>query len=234
VATALNLEQIDAITLDLDDTLWDVWSVIGRAEQKLWAHINEHHPEVGSRYNAESLREAKDIVAAEHPDLLHDMTEMRRLSLVHAFKTAGGDVSGVDDAMALFLHARNDVVFFDDAMEGLERIAARLPMLAVSNGNADINAIGIDHLFKGAMSSITAGVSKPHPDIFLKACDVLSVAPSRTLHVGDHPHQDVDGAHNAGLKTAWINRNASPWSGDTTPDIVAVDMLELADCLLGS
>jgi putative hydrolase of the HAD superfamily len=45
------------------------------------------------------------------------------------------------------------------------------------------------------------GIAKPHPKIFLIACEKLCVAPEEALYVGDHPTTDIDPAHEAGMHT---------------------------------
>jgi putative hydrolase of the HAD superfamily len=52
------------------------------------------------------------------------------------------------------------------------------------------------------------------------------------LHVGDDAQLDVAGAHAAGLRSAWINRNGSAWAGTAPPHISVRSLHELADCLL--
>jgi putative hydrolase of the HAD superfamily len=36
----------------------------------------------------------------------------------------------------------------------------------------------------------------------------------QTVHVGDHPEFDVQGARSAGLHSIWVNRSGQPWPGE--------------------
>src|SRR3546814_20966549 len=56
--------------------------------------------------------------------------------------------------------------------------------------------------------------SSDRPRIFLAAAEHLGVAPPQILHVGDDPVMDMAGARDAGLRTAWINRDGLPWPSD--------------------
>ena len=47
-------------------------------------------------------------------------------------------------------------------------------------------------------------VSKPSTKIFHRTLDELDVSPAQTVHVGDHPITDVNGANWAGLVSIWI------------------------------
>lgn len=56
------------------------------------------------------------------------------------------------------------------------------------------------------------GVAKPHPRIFLVACEGLGIQPAEALYVGDDPVKDVDPAHEAGLFT-FLRRGSGKHAG---------------------
>ena len=64
------------------------------------------------------------------------------------------------------------------------------------------------------------------------------MTPGEVLHVGDDPEMDVLGAQRAGLRCAWINRNAVNWQAEhEDPDYIVRDLHELAqrlDCGIAS
>src|SRR5690606_32303329 len=159
------------ITLDLDDTLWPFAPIGARIELGLHAFFLEHSPATAERFPIEGMRVLRGQVHAENPHLLHDLSTLRRLTIERPPRETGGDPALADAAHAVFHRERNRVDFYPDALEGLERIAARVPVIAVSNGNADLEAIGIAHLFAGQMSALMHGKPKPHASIFLAACE---------------------------------------------------------------
>lgn len=54
--------------------------------------------------------------------------------------------------------------------------------------------------------NLDSGVGcKPEPDAFLELSRRLQVLPEEILYVGDNPINDIEGARNAGMKTAWLN-----------------------------
>lgn len=60
--------------------------------------------------------------------------------------------------------------------------------------------------FRGpVLVSSEIGEQKPSPRAFKALEDALDCAPRDTLYVGDDPHSDVEGAHEAGMQTVWIN-----------------------------
>ena len=73
--------MIKAITFDLDDTLWDVWPVVERAEQHLHKWLRLHYPRIPQRYSPLELRELCAEIAAARPEISHDRTRLRKDAL---------------------------------------------------------------------------------------------------------------------------------------------------------
>jgi FMN hydrolase / 5-amino-6-(5-phospho-D-ribitylamino)uracil phosphatase len=221
-----------AISLDLDDTLWPIWPVIEQAEQALHDFLCERCPKTAAAFPIARMRELRARIAAEHPQFAHDFTHQRKLSLAHALHSVGEDATHLEDAFTTFHAARNRVEFYPDALAALERLTARWPVAALTNGNADLVAIGIAHHFNVCVTAREAGHAKPDAPIFHAACERLGVAPHELLHVGDDPWLDIHGAHAAGIRTCWINRRNEPWPEAFSPPDLQFDTLaELADWL---
>lgn len=222
------MQGIRTITLDLDDTLWPISPVIVRAEQALYAWLQKHYPRITERYSERELLQQRLAVAAEFPGKNHDFTFMRREVLARVAEAVGYGADYVDDAMEVFMAHRNDVEMFPEVRPALEQLRERYRLVAVTNGNASLERIGIRKLFDGFVSAATAGAAKPAEKIFAAAVAAGGAAAHETLHVGDHPECDVDGANNAGLKTAWVNRDSAPWPDHLQrPDVIVRDVGEL-------
>ncbi|MDJ0812282.1 MAG: HAD family hydrolase [Woeseiaceae bacterium] len=227
------MQGIRTITLDLDDTLWPISPVIIRAEQGLYEWLQEHYPRITSRYSGRDLLQQRLDVAAEFPDKSHDFTFMRREVLARVAEAVGYGTDYVDDAMEVFMAHRNDVEMFPEVRPALEQLGRRYRVVAVTNGNASLERIGIRELFDGVVSASTAGAAKPAQRIFDAAVEIGGADAHETLHVGDHPECDVDGANNAGLRTAWVNRAGAEWPDHLQrPDVIVRDIGELL-ALLG-
>lgn len=223
---------VRAVTLDLDDTLWPFAPIGARIERTLHAWMEAHSPQTAARFPIGEMRALRECVVAEHPQHTHDLSLLRRLTIERALHESGGDVALAEAAYAIFFAERNRVDFYPDAPDALRRIAARVPVAAVSNGNADLAAIGIDAHFHFQLGAREHGAAKPDASIFHAACDRLGVPHAEVLHVGDHIEMDVLGAARAGLRTCWLDRDGLQWPhANVRPDLHFPTLTALADWL---
>jgi HAD superfamily hydrolase (TIGR01549 family) len=101
--------------------------------------------------------------------------------------------------------------FFDqiyhDALIALETLYRNhIRVIAISNAQGtldrDLEKYGIRHYFEHVLDSGAEGVSKPDPEIFVRAIDRCGVAAEEILHIGDNPTADVQGALAVGMQAA--------------------------------
>lgn len=228
---------IRAITLDLDDTLWPVAPAIDRAEAALDAWLRVHAPRTAARWPIDARRMLREQVDIEHPQLAHDFTTQRLITLERMLHASGDDVTLAQPAFDAFFAARCEVEHYGDSVDALGRLAARVPLAALSNGNACLQRIGLMHLFTFQLGAREHGAAKPASSIFHAACARLGCAPAQVLHVGDDVELDVIGAANAGLRTCWIRRpdasgHVRSWPrDDVRPDLAFTTLAALADWL---
>ena len=221
-----------ALTLDLDDTLWPIAPVMVQAEAALQAWLLAHAPRAARRWPVDAMRALRERIGRQHPDLAHDYSAQRRLTRAHVLADSGEDPALVEPAFAAYFAARNAVECYPDAIAALQRIAARVPVAALTNGNADLAAIGLQPHFRFSLGAREHGRPKPSACIFHAACARLQLAPRQVLHVGDDVEMDVAGAAGAGLATCWLNRDGRPWPRtDLRPDLEFDTLAALADWL---
>ena len=213
------------ISLDLDDTLWPVAPVIAAAERALFAWLQMRCPQAAIGHNVESMRALRARVAAQFPERSHDLTFLRRRALIEQFAAAGYAESLADDALEVFLAERNRVDFYADVRPSLMRLRASYRLIAVSNGNADLQRCGIGDLFDGHVTAIAAGAAKPDARIFEALRRMAGVSAAQVLHVGDDPLADVVGAMRAGMQAVWLNRESRPWPDELAPPARTVSTL---------
>ena len=225
--------RVRAITLDLDDTLWPVRPTIERAEAALQDWLRDHAPATAALLADAPLRQAiRADVEQRHADHWHDLTFLRREAIREALRRAGDDPALADPAFEVFYAARQRVELYADARPALEALAARYPVVALSNGNADVQRIGIGRHFCAAFSARALGVGKPDRRMFQVGARAAGVAPHEVLHIGDDALLDGVGALNAGMQMAWVNRAGHPWEHPAHQPHVTVPELRSLCALL--
>ena len=226
------MNNIRTITLDLDDTLWEIHPVIKRAEQRLYEWLGENHPRITEMYEPSDMFEVRRQVIAEFSEHAHNLTFLRRTVLGRVGIAAGYTTDFIDEAFDVFDGVRNDVDIFPEVIPALEALNRNFVVIAVTNGNANLETIGIDHLFSEVVTAAMAGAAKPARQMFDMAVQAGGASARETLHVGDHPCYDVDGARSAGLRTAWVNRTNSSWPDEfEKPELEVLHVGELPTLL---
>jgi putative hydrolase of the HAD superfamily len=227
------MRDLQAVIFDLDDTLWEVGPVIVRAEHAMRDYLAERYPRVLELHTLESMRDVRARMARKHPAMRHDFTWLRLESLRHHAREAGYPESMAEDVFTVFYRARNQVTLFDDVLPALERLRGRFRLLALSNGNADLAAIGLAGFFEHAVAARDAGVLKPDPRIFALLLERAGVTAEAALHVGDDAVADVEGARRAGITPVWVNRSGAVWPSVASPAPLTVRSLAELAALLG-
>jgi putative hydrolase of the HAD superfamily len=227
------MQQVLAICLDLDDTLWAIDQVIERAELAMLEWLARDYPRVTEAHDVHSMRAVRQRMVAEFPAMRHDFTFLRRQALAWHAREAGYPEQLADQAFEVFYAARNQVEVFADVVPALERLRTRFRLMTLSNGNADLGRIGLAHYFERTLAARDAGAAKPDRRIFQALLEGAKLAPAQVLYVGDDPQADVGGARGAGLHTAWVDRFGRSWPPGVQPaDLSVSDLGELADRLL--
>ena len=226
----LDIARIKAISIDLDDTLWPIWPTIEKAEKVLHNWLVEYAPMAAALFSTPSaLRDIRNHMAASRPDLKNDLSAVRRESIRLALYRAGENPLLADQAFEVFFAERQRVTLFEDAEPSLQFLAQRFPLVSVSNGNADLERVGLGSYFRAAVSAREFGVGKPDPRIFHAAAGAVDLTPADVLHVGDDATLDALGALNAGMQAAWINRSDHLWPHELEPDLTITTLTELCE-----
>lgn len=227
----MKFSQVAALTIDLDDTLWPVWPAIERAELRLHAWLVVHAPAFAQAVDVQGLRLLRDDVATEHPQWAHDFTAIRIESLRRGLSRHGYSPDLAEPAFEVFFAARHEVEFYADVQDALQRLSSRFPLLALSNGNANVQRVGLSDFFVGTVNAKQVGVGKPDARIFQRACATLNLPAARVLHVGDDLDLDVAGAQAAGLQAVWVRRSDTAHAHRPSSAHTVADLLALANCL---
>jgi putative hydrolase of the HAD superfamily len=229
----LDASKIRAISLDLDDTLWPVWPTIARAEIQMQDFLRPLAPATAAfMADPKARAHLRDSVVSAQPASAHDMSVLRLGMIEMALLHCGEPAAMAQEAFSVFYAARQQVDLYSDSAGALARLAARFPLLALTNGNADVHLVGIGHFFVGSVGAHTVGLPKPHKTIFDAAASALGFRHEEVLHVGDDALLDVLAALDAGMQSVWVNRSGLAWQHERSAHL-AVSSLDVLCVALG-
>lgn len=225
--------MIRCITFDLDDTLWAVDPVITQANKTLFAWLDENAPAFTRNYQIRDLISLRREVLQQLPHIAHSVSLIRFHQLRHGLLAAGYTEEDAEllaeRAFEVFLAARQQVVFFEHARDMLQQLHQQgFTLGALSNGNADINRVGLADLMDFQFSADQVGEMKPHPLMFRQMLQHTGLKPEEVVHVGDNPEHDVEGAAAEGIHTIWVNLQGKL---ENRPDCETVEVSCLSEIL---
>ena len=202
------IASVQAMTFDLDDTLYDNYPVIIRMEHELLSWLKHHHPAVGHLDKADWLA-LKLSAVQRQPELKSDVTLWRLAQLKLAFSQAGyhddDSHAAAQAAVDVALDWRNRFELPQQSLDVLAELGQNIPLVAITNGNVDLDKIGLTPYFQQVLKAGPDGSAKPSPEMFRKAQQFLGLPSERILHVGDHLVTDVQGAKRSGFAACWLN-----------------------------
>ncbi|WP_413736679.1 5-amino-6-(5-phospho-D-ribitylamino)uracil phosphatase YigB [Sodalis sp. RH21] len=202
------LRPFSALTFDLDDTLYDNRPVIARTELESVAFLQSYHPALKT-LDAGHFKALRAELRRQEPEIYHDVTRWRWRAVELALRNHGLSAqearAGADAAMANFARWRSDISVPDATHRTLGALAARWPLVAITNGNASPEACGLGDYFAFVLRAGPDGRAKPYRDMYHRAAIKLDVPLNGILHVGDDLAADVTGAIRCGMQACWIN-----------------------------
>lgn len=221
------LEPFQAISFDLDDTLYSNYPVMMATDAKMVAYFSKLlsgkitfiDGAKNTVFDYLFWKPFHQQVLKENPQLIHHVGDVRLATYTLGLKTVGLTASVAEceaqKALDYFVLQRSDFVVPATVHQLLKSLQKKYPLVAISNGNVDTDKIDISQYFQyrfhaGDLFTTPKNNNiqlrqKPHTDMFDAACEKLLIKPSQLLHVGDCGRSDIQGAINAGCQTAWIS-----------------------------
>lgn len=230
------LNPIKAISFDLDDTLYNNWPIIEKAEQAQLKFLQQNVPQAHNTNSADWLR-SRHLLLNERPELRHDIGQLRQQGIYCQLRELGLNQSDAQNislqAFTVFHQQRIKVVIDAEVINLLCQLAEHYPLIALTNGNACINAMGLGEVFQFAILAGDDGIQqKPSRQMFDVAAQQLSLQTSGILHIGDSLTSDVQGALNAGAMAVWYNPNNSRLNSNTPLPHLQINHLSQLNQLL--
>ena len=236
---------IRGVLFDVDDTLFDYTSsehagVLGHLTAEGLLGLFPSPADAVATWREIMEEEYARFLAGELTFAGQQLARTRRF-LSHVGRLPAGGISD-DEAALWFARYRGlrDTVWaaFPDADPVLRKLAPRFRLGIVSNSSLGhqqdkLRAIGLlDHFGEAIVCAIEHGAPKPDAGIFLAGCAALGLPAHQVAYVGDKYEIDAVGAHEAGLRSYWLDRAAT---GVATLDGISVirSLDELVPALIG-
>jgi putative hydrolase of the HAD superfamily len=229
---AMALGAVSAICFDLDNTLWEIEPVLMRAERILADWLETRYPRIPERFSSADVLEMRAALLREQPHQAHDLSYLRRETIARLAAQVGYDRNIAHEAFALWHAARNQLEPYTEVISALSILERRFRLATLTNGNADLTAIGLAHHFEISLSAGALGCAKPDARTYAGVADALTLKPAEILFVGDEPYADVVGPRAAGMQTVWVNRGGVAWPAALpAPDACVTDLAGLVALL---
>lgn len=213
------MSSLQAITFDLDDTLWDNQGVMLKTEEghyrwllealAVWREARQEPPlALNYEQGVTDYLHRRQQWAQRVPERRGDFTWLRLRALEAQLESQGLARSAAllwaAGAMNEFHRLRVQVTPHPEAAGLLATLAERYHLAAITNGNIHLKRQPLASYFPVAIAAGELLAPKPDPKPFLTALERLNVAPSRAMHVGDSWQEDVLPAQQLGMHAAWV------------------------------
>lgn len=223
-----NLSHVKAISFDLDDTLWHCAPAIANAERALFEWHIRVTPEIARQHTPATLQEFRTEFRKNNPALKGCVTAMRIAGLRSLLESFEYPVNLAEEGFTVFYKARSQVDLYPGAEDMLKALSASFRLAAITNGNADLQSIGISGYFEYVYAANLTLLEKPAPDMFHLCLAEMEISAGTLLHVGDNPVTDIFGANAAGVQTLWFNQYNDTWPEHLdSPDFEVSDLSDI-------
>ncbi|XKE45689.1 HAD family hydrolase [Halomonas organivorans] len=211
---------LEALTFDLDDTLWDNREVMTLTEEGHYAWLDEtlaewladrgeHHlGRFAERQPITAYQRRRRELAERHPLRRGDFTWIREHALASLLEEFGLPHEAAwhwaTRAMDRFHDLRLRVSPYPEVDPMLNELGSRYRLGSITNGNLAFDRLPLRRHFAVAIAAGEIHAPKPDPRPFLMALARLGTPPSRAMHVGDSWKEDILPAIRLGMQAAWI------------------------------
>jgi putative hydrolase of the HAD superfamily len=142
------------------------------------------------------------------------------------------------DLDEVYRHTRRAGEIVDpDAGAALDDLSRDHRLALVTNGAPDVQReklgrAALGHYFAAIVISAELDVGKPDPRIFRAVLDAIGATADAAVMIGDSLPRDIRGAHNAGLRSIWVDRgDVVPKPDDPMPDARVAALSQIRSCL---
>lgn len=216
------MTALQAITFDLDDTLWDNHGVMLRTEEghyawllealSIWRATRHEAPlPLGYEEGIADYLQRRQQFAKDVPERRGDFTWLRLRALEAQLEAEGlprsAAILWAAAAMNEFHRLRIQVSPHPEAAGLLSALSERYQLAAITNGNIHLKRQPLAAYFPVAIAAGELLAPKPDHTPFLTALSKLNVSPEYAMHVGDSWAEDILPAQQLGMHAVWVSND---------------------------
>ncbi|MCE5256282.1 MAG: HAD family hydrolase [Spirochaetaceae bacterium] len=210
--------KINAVGFDFDGTLYPEWSLYIRS-----MGLGFRHPRFFLAYqstrsrlrtgDAGSLVQSREMTCADGLEEKRSTLELFRRGQAESIgRSLGISAKKAAELTDSIIYASIDSAFayikpyggVPGCLEKLKAAGLRLGILSDLPPWEKAKALGLDGYFDSILCSECSGRLKPNRKPFIYLSDKLGFRPEEILYVGNNWRYDIEGAHNAGMMTAYL------------------------------
>jgi putative hydrolase of the HAD superfamily len=208
-----------AITFDAAQTLVDVhWNpgrfAVERAMEAGLALDEGHSQSVYERLLQGRWRDYQEINCTRDPVQCDAFWDQLTADWLKHLGQDESFVTRISNSAREVLYSKESPVFqlYPDTLPVLTSLKEEgIRLGIISNWDYSLHRILRIHesydLFDVVVASLEEGVEKPDPRLFHLSLERMGAQPSETVHVGDSPLDDIQGARAAGMRAILIDRS---------------------------
>ncbi len=222
-----------AVCFDLDGTICDLWEGEGIARIKLIDILSERtgmeRGELSKLYDTKWANIKRNYMSWVAKGM--DEVDIREKHMNDVFETIGLETGARDLAELHCKTTMDGIIIYPDSIRVLESMDEKHRLCMITNGPPDwqrekLEKLSISEYFEEIIVSGEIGHHKPSPKIFNEMTRRMVVEPSEIIYIGNDYRKDIVGAHRAGWKTVWVNRQREEIE-DVEPTYIIKELSEL-------
>ena len=201
------MDGIRVIFFDVDNTLLDFRKCAQLAMQNAAAQQGICLPESAE----ESFHRINDSLWLGIQDGSLTMKELHAVRWVTILEELGVEGDGAEMEKAFVKELHESAELMDGAMELVRGLSRKYTLCIASNAALEeqthrLEKAGLLPYFSKIFTSAEIGCAKPQK-AFFDACfeQLPGVRPEETIMIGDSISSDMEGAHDYGMRTYWLN-----------------------------
>jgi 2-haloalkanoic acid dehalogenase type II len=221
--------RVSHILLDVDGTLVDYAQAARPAFEAAAARAMRYTSSAVTALDVYYSRRAVEEEAAWATEPVHRIRHesVRRVLDAHGVAAE----PAIRDVLDAYEEARDrHLTIYPDVPDGLAALAtAGMTLVAASNGNVNLERVGLAQHITSTHYAEEVGFSKPDPRFFALALERLGIEPHSALVVGDRYDNDYAPAIASGLQAVLVDR---PGDFAASTDIIRVSaLIEIASMI---